>query len=80
MTRQQRKDIQRAVKQFVRRAIIYCRVSADEQKNNTSLETQEADCREWAAAHGREVVAVVHESFTGMLLWERVRNLSNEIR
>ena len=80
MTRQQRKDIQRAVKQFVRRAIIYCRVSADEQENNTSLEKQESDCREWADARGREVVAVVHESFTGMLLWERVRNLSNEIR
>ncbi len=72
MTKQQREDIQRA--------IIYCRVSTDEQENNTSLETQEADCREWAAAHGIEVVAVVHESFTGVLLWERkelerVRNL-----
>src|SRR5438876_5189696 len=72
MTRRQRDDIQRA--------IIYCRVSTDEQDNNTSLETQEADCREWAAAHCIELVAVVHESFTSLLLWERkelehVRNL-----
>ena len=63
MTRRQRDDIQRA--------IIYCRVSTDEQDNNTSLETQEADCREWAAAHCIELVAVVHESFTSLLLWER---------
>jgi site-specific DNA recombinase len=68
MTKQQLEDIQRVVR---RRAIIYCRVSTDEQENNTSLETQEADCRKWAAAQGIEVVAVVYESFTGMLLWER---------
>jgi site-specific DNA recombinase len=67
VTRQQREDIQRVVK----RAVIYCRVSTDEQVNNTSLETQEAECRAYAASFGLEVVAVIFESFTGTLLWER---------
>ncbi len=76
MTRQKHKEEQQTPK----RAIIYCRVSSDDQENNTSLETQEADCREWAAANNVEVVAVVWEIYTGTLLWERkelerVRNL-----
>jgi len=67
MTRQQRKDDQ----QIPKRAIIYCRVSSDDQENNTSLETQDADCREWAATNNVEIVAVVWEVYTGTLLWER---------
>lgn len=67
MTKQQCEDIERVVK----RAVIYCRVSSDDQENNTSLETQEEDCRAYAASLGIEVVAVILETFTGMLLWER---------
>jgi len=67
VTKLQREDIQRVVK----RAVIYCRVSTDEQENNTSLETQEAECRAYAASLGFEVVAVILEGFTATLLWVR---------
>lgn len=37
-------------------AIIYCRVSSDDQVEGTSLETQERLCREYAAKHRLEVL------------------------
>lgn len=39
-------------------AIIYCRVSSDEQaKSGLGLESQEARCRAWATANGLEIAA-----------------------
>ena len=43
------------------KAVIYCRVSSTEQVENTSLSTQERDCREWCARNGFEVCAVFVE-------------------
>lgn len=43
----------------VTEAVIYCRVSTDEQaKSGLGLEAQEARCRAWAAANGLEVAGV----------------------
>jgi DNA invertase Pin-like site-specific DNA recombinase len=39
-------------------AVIYVRVSSDEQVKGTSLGTQEADCRAWCARNGYIVIAV----------------------
>jgi site-specific DNA recombinase len=41
--------------------IIYCRVSSKEQIEGTSLESQEAACREYARAHGIQVLRVFVE-------------------
>ncbi len=43
------------------RGIIYCRVSSKEQIQGTSLESQEAACREYARSKGIEVVKVFVE-------------------
>ncbi|NQT82032.1 recombinase family protein, partial [bacterium] len=40
------------------KAVIYCRVSTDDQAQGTSLETQEAECRGFAEQLGLEVVCV----------------------
>jgi len=48
-----------------KRALIYCRVSSPGQKENGSLEEQEARCRVWCAEHGYEVFAVYHEVYSG---------------
>jgi site-specific DNA recombinase len=37
------------------RAVIYCRVSTEEQVDNTSLASQEKICREWCERQGIEV-------------------------
>lgn len=50
---------------------IYCRVSSAGQEENSSLETQEARCREYAAEHGWDVVRVFREVHTGSELFER---------
>src|SRR3989344_6388438 len=48
------------------RAIIYCRVSSDRQKNEGhGLESQEHRCREHAKSNGYEVETVFKDSFTG---------------
>ena len=39
-------------------AILYCRVSSKEQIENTSLESQERSCREYAQRHDMQVLAV----------------------
>ncbi|ACZ39651.1 recombinase family protein [Sphaerobacter thermophilus] len=55
-----------------RRAAIYARVSSEQQeRDGTSLDTQLAACRQYAAAHGYEVVAEYREVFTGVNLWDR---------
>lgn len=52
-----------------RKAVIYCRVSTEEQEaNGTSLDTQEATCRRHAEASGYEVVRVVREARSGASL------------
>ncbi|HMO51213.1 MAG TPA: recombinase family protein [Kiritimatiellia bacterium] len=43
------------------KAVIYCRVSSTEQVDNTSLSTQERDCREWCSRNGFEVFEVFVE-------------------
>jgi DNA invertase Pin-like site-specific DNA recombinase len=48
-----------------KRAIIYCRVSASGQKDNGSLEEQEARCRAWCDEHGYIVLAAHHEVYSG---------------
>jgi site-specific DNA recombinase len=55
----------------LKRAIIYCRVSTDEQEDNTSLEQQEIDGREYCDQHDFIVVDVVKEVFTGSVWRER---------
>lgn len=54
------------------RAVIYCRVSTDKQeKDGTSLETQEARCREYASEKGWQVVMCYREAFSGAKYRER---------
>jgi site-specific DNA recombinase len=53
------------------RAAIYCRVSSAGQEDNSSLETQEAACRAYAAEQGWTVVAIYREVHTRVELWER---------
>src|SRR5215213_5305640 len=44
---------------------IYCRVSSAGQEDNTSLATQEAACRAWAAERDLPVVSVAREVWSG---------------
>lgn len=54
------------------RCAIYVRVStAGQERDGTSLETQEAACREYAESHGYTVVGVYRDAHTGTELWER---------
>lgn len=46
---------------LIKRAIIYIRVSSDEQVDGTSLDYQESQCRKYCEDHGIEVVAVFRE-------------------
>lgn len=52
---------------------IYCRVSTDDQEDNTSLEEQERCCREYCRENGLIVGEVWHETKSGALLRERVK-------
>lgn len=54
-----------------RRIAIYCRVSTDGQEDNTSLETQETACRNYARQHGYSIVTVKQDVFSGYALYER---------
>ena len=53
------------------RAVLYLRVSSDQQEANTSFESQEREGRRWCAEQGMEVVAVFRDTHTGAELWER---------
>lgn len=53
------------------RAAVYCRVSSAGQEDNSSLATQEAACRAYAAERGWSIVGVYREVHTGTELWER---------
>src|SRR6266508_1154712 len=67
------------VKEFIGRAVIYVRVSTDEQTGNTSLTTQIAACEQYAAQHGFRVVATFQDSISGAKLerpgFSKVREL-----
>lgn len=55
-----------------RHAIIYCRVSTPgQERDGTSLESQESACRAYADQHGFSVAQVVRETGSGAELWER---------
>ena len=53
------------------RAAIYCRVSTDGQEDNTSLASQEASCRAYAAQRSLSVVSVETDIYTGSQYRER---------
>ena len=50
--------------------MIYCRVSGEGQRENSSLETQEASCQELCAAEGLTVLAALREVHSGAD-WDR---------
>ncbi len=52
-------------------ADIYCRVSSDDQEDNTSLDLQEREGREYCAAHGLIVGLVHKEVYSGYKYRER---------
>ena len=54
-----------------KRCCIYCRVSTTRQEDNSSLDSQERACREWAEERGYVVVKVVREVHTGSEFWQR---------
>ena len=49
----------------MKNVILYCRVSSDEQKTNTSLEFQEKKLRHYCNEYGYNVIACYHEDFSG---------------
>jgi site-specific DNA recombinase len=53
------------------RVFIYLRVSTDDQEDNTSLEQQEKDCREYCDINGHSVVGVYKNVYTGSVWRER---------
>jgi site-specific DNA recombinase len=53
------------------RAAIYCRVSSDQQEDNSSLPTQETACRQYCAEHGYQVAGVFADVHTGAQYRER---------
>ena len=44
--------------------ILYCRVSSDEQKNNTSLDSQEMQLRNYCERMGYNVIEVYREDYS----------------
>ena len=46
-------------------AIVYCRVSSDEQARGYSLPTQEESCRRYCADNGYTVLDVYHDAHSG---------------
>src|SRR5215208_3490035 len=53
------------------RAAVYVRVSTTKQEDGTSLHTQEAECRAYAADHGYEVVGLFSDVYTGEDIFTR---------
>jgi DNA invertase Pin-like site-specific DNA recombinase len=53
------------------RVFIYLRVSTDDQEDNTSLEQQEIDCRDFADLGGHTVAGVFQDVYTGSVWRER---------
>jgi site-specific DNA recombinase len=60
--------LEKDVKPFRKRAVIYCRVSTDKQEvDGESLEYQEAKCRSYAELHDMDVVIVLLEAKSGFI-------------
>jgi DNA invertase Pin-like site-specific DNA recombinase len=60
-------EIEKALKPR-KRAIIYCRVSSEKQKQDgESLEYQEEKCRKWATLHDVDVIVVLAEAKSGYI-------------
>jgi site-specific DNA recombinase len=53
------------------RAAVYVRVSTAKQEDGTSLQTQEAECRAYAADHGYAVVGLFSDVYTGEDVFNR---------
>src|SRR5215216_5691134 len=53
------------------RVAVYCRVSTSMQEDNSSLDTQEEQCRAYATVRGWEIAAVFREVYTGAEVFER---------
>ena len=49
----------------MKNVILYCRVSSDEQKTNTSLDFQEKKLRQHCEQNGYNVIGCYHEDFSG---------------
>ena len=47
-----------------KKAVLYCRVSSDEQAKGCSLDFQEAEMRKWCIEHHVEIVKVYREDFS----------------
>ena len=53
-------------------ALVYCRVSTPgQERDGTSLDSQEASCRAYAEQHGYTVGRVTREVGSGLELWDR---------
>ena len=48
----------------MKNVILYCRVSSDEQKTNTSLDFQEKVMRQYCDEKGYNVIACYHEDYS----------------
>lgn len=53
------------------RIFIYCRVSTDDQEDNTSLEQQEVDCREYCRINSHQIIEVFKEVYSATTWRER---------
>src|SRR5690242_6129879 len=67
MNRQSRKELTGDIAPAARpeTAVIYCRVSTDEQARGYSLPTQESSCRRYCDEHDYRVVGVYQDAHTG---------------
>ena len=64
----------RAASAAAPKVAIYCRVSTvAQEEESTSLDTQEARCRQYAIAKGYQIDEqhVYRETYSGAELWER---------
>lgn len=63
-----------------KKAIVYCRVSTDEQTQELGMEAQERDCRRYCDAHGIEILEVFRESISGGADFDERKVLHEAIR
>jgi site-specific DNA recombinase len=64
-------DIERSVRKQNLRAVIYARISTEEQLEGSSLDTQVENCEKQASENGYHIVETFREVFTGTLYRER---------
>src|SRR3954462_10423135 len=56
------------IKSFIGRAIIYVRVSSDDQADNYSIDSQIEACQQYAEQHGFKVIVVLQDVMSGARL------------